>query len=72
MSTIVAEIYDAFRAAKVPDDVARAAAAAVLGNSTADLVTKADLETALHQQTRWLIATMFALAAIVVAIIIKL
>jgi hypothetical protein len=40
---VVAEIYDAFREAKVSDETARKAAAAVAGNP-ADLATKADLE----------------------------
>lgn len=42
MSQIVTEVYDAFRAAKVQDDLARAAAGAIAGRE--DLVTKLDLE----------------------------
>jgi type II secretory pathway component PulK len=44
MSTIVAELYDALRTAGVPDDKARAAAAAVIGADTQNgFATKADL-----------------------------
>jgi hypothetical protein len=44
MSTIVAELYDALRTAGVPEDQARAAAAAVIGVSTQNgYATKADL-----------------------------
>ena len=45
MSQIVAEIYDAFRAANVGEDLAKAAAGAIVGRE--DLVTKLDLERAM-------------------------
>lgn len=47
MSQIITEVYDALRAAKVDDDLARAAAGAV-GNRE-DLVTKLDLERTVGQ-----------------------
>lgn len=40
MSTMISEVYDAFRAAGVPDDKARAAAEAL---SSENLATKADI-----------------------------
>ena len=42
MSQIVTEVYDAFRAADVHEDLAKAAAGAITGRE--DLVTKLDLE----------------------------
>ncbi len=45
MSQIVTEIYEAFRAANVGDDLAKAAAGAIVGRE--DLVTKLDLERAM-------------------------
>ena len=42
MSQIVTEVYDAFRAANVREDLAKAAAGAIAGRE--DLVTKLDLE----------------------------
>ena len=42
MSQIVTEVYDAFRAANVQEDLAKAAAGAIVGRE--DLVTKLDLE----------------------------
>ena len=42
MSQIVTEVYDAFRAANVQEDLAKAAAGAIAGRE--DLVTKFDLE----------------------------
>ena len=42
MSQIVTEVYDAFRAANVQEDLAKAAAGAIAGRE--DLVTKLDLE----------------------------
>ncbi len=42
MSQLVTEVYDAFRAANVQDDLAKAAAGAIA--SREDLVTKLDLE----------------------------
>ena len=42
MSQIVTEVYDAFRAANVQDDLAKAAAGVIAGRE--DLVTKLDLE----------------------------
>ena len=42
MSQIVTEVYDAFRAANVQEDLAKAAAGAISGRE--DLVTKLDLE----------------------------
>lgn len=44
MSQIVTEVYDAFRAARVDDDLAKAAAAAIAGRD--DLASKLDLERA--------------------------
>ena len=44
MSTLIAEIYEALKAAGVPDDLARAAAKAVIGvEDKGRLATKADL-----------------------------
>ena len=44
MTTIVAEIYDALKAAGVPDEQAKAAAGAVVGSDTqSGLATKGDL-----------------------------
>ena len=42
MSQIVTEVYDAFRAANVQEDLAKSAAGAITGRE--DLVTKLDLE----------------------------
>ena len=42
MSQIATEVYDAFRAANVQEDLAKAAAGAIAGRE--DLVTKLDLE----------------------------
>ena len=42
MSQIVTEVYDAFRAANVQEEFAKAAAGAIAGRE--DLVTKLDLE----------------------------
>lgn len=42
MSLMVVEVYDAFRAANVDENLARAAAKAVVGRE--DLATKRDLE----------------------------
>ena len=42
MSQIVTEVYDAFRAANVQENLAKAAAGAIAGRE--DLVTKLDLE----------------------------
>ena len=42
MSQIVTEVYDAFRAANVQEELAKAAAGAIAGRE--DLVTKLDLE----------------------------
>ena len=47
MSRIVTEIYEAFRAANVSDELARAAAGAIAGRE--DLVTKLDLERAMSR-----------------------
>lgn len=47
MSQIVTEIYEAFRAANVGDDLAKAAAGAIVGRE--DLVTKLDLERAMSR-----------------------
>ena len=47
MSQIVTEIYEAFRAANVGDDLAKAAAGAIVGCE--DLVTKLDLERAMSR-----------------------
>ena len=47
MSQIVTEVYDAFRAANVDDDLARAAAGAIADRE--GLVTKLDLERAVGQ-----------------------
>ena len=47
MSQIVTEIYEAFRAANVSDDLAKAAAGAIVGRE--DLVTKLDLERAMSR-----------------------
>lgn len=44
MSRIVTEVYDAFRAARVDDELAKAAAAAIAGRD--DLASKLDLERA--------------------------
>lgn len=44
MSQIVTEVYDAFRAADVDEDLAKAAAAAIAGRD--DLASKLDLERA--------------------------
>lgn len=44
MSRIVTEVYDAFRAARVGDELAKAAAAAIAGRD--DLASKLDLERA--------------------------
>ena len=44
MSQIVTEVYDAFRAARVDDDLAKAAAAAIAGRD--DLASKLDVERA--------------------------
>ena len=47
MSQIVTEIYEAFRAANVGDDLAKAAAGAIFGRE--DLVTKLDLDRAMSR-----------------------
>ena len=47
MSRMVTEVYDAFRAANVDDDLARAAAGAIADRE--ELVTKLDLERAVGQ-----------------------
>jgi hypothetical protein len=81
MSTIVAELCDALRAAGVPDDKAMAAAAAVFGTETREaLATKADLNelrielrAAMAQLEatliRWNVGTIIAMTAVFAAIV---
>ena len=73
MTTIVSELYTALRAAGVEDDIAKAAARAVLAaEDKAQLVTRADLAEAKTEIIKWNVATMGLMTAIYSAISIAL
>jgi hypothetical protein len=72
LSTIVVELYEAFRAAGVDDAKAKAAAGAVVGGRE-DLVTKSDLTAGLAQLEsrliKWNVGTIIAMTAVFAAIV---
>ena len=77
MSIVVAELYDALRAAGVDDDKARAAAAAVVGAETREgLATKTDVSELRRDMAelearliRWAVGTLIAMTAVFAAIV---
>lgn len=74
MTVIVTEIYDALKKAGVDEDLARAAAKAVIGAEEKEqLVTKADLRAELAELQaeliKWNVGAMMALTAIFAAIV---
>jgi hypothetical protein len=70
MSAMVVELYDALRKAGVDDELARAAARAVLGvEGREHLATKADLATLETSLIKWNVGTLLALSAIVSALV---
>lgn len=70
MSVIVAELYDALRAAGVSDEQAKAAAGAVIAaESRQDLATKADLAQLESRVIRWNVGTIIAMTAVFAAIV---
>jgi hypothetical protein len=67
---MVAELYDALRKAGVDEDVARAAAKAVLGVEAREhLATKADLAELKAELIKWNVATLVAMTALFSAIV---
>jgi len=81
MTTMVSELYDALRKAGVEDELARAAAKAVIAAEDKEalatkadlqelkLATKADLADLKAELIKWNVGTLLALAAIVSAIV---
>jgi hypothetical protein len=70
VSTIVVELYEAFRAAGVDDAKAKAAAGAVVDSAArADLATKADLAQLESRLIRWNVGTIIAMTAVFAAIV---
>ncbi len=65
MSTMISEVYDAFRSAGVPEDKARAAAEAL---SEDQLATKADIS----KLEKELLAIEWMLGLVIVAVVIPL
>jgi hypothetical protein len=69
MSILVAELYDALRKAGVDDDLARAAAMAVIGvEQRTDLATKADLADLKAELVKWNVGTLVAMTGLFAAI----
>jgi hypothetical protein len=69
MSIVVGELYDALRKAGVDDDLARAAAAAVIGvEQRTDLATKADLADLKAELVKWNVGTLVAMTGLFAAI----
>lgn len=67
MATINTDIYDAFKSAGVPEDKARAAAAAI--PEQAELVTKADLKAVIAELETRLMWKMLALQGVTIALL---
>lgn len=70
MSQIVAGIYEAFRAARVDDATARAAAGTMSGRD--DLVTRLDLERAVRRLEGDLKLLKFGCGPLILGLLIKL
>ena len=64
MTTMIAEVYDAFKAAGVPDDAAKAAAKAVLPAEQA--ATKDDLRVAIAELETRLTRTLWLHAGVII------
>jgi hypothetical protein len=70
VSTIVVELYEAFRAAGVDDVKAKAAAASVVDSAArADLATKADLADLKAELIKWVVGTLIAMTGLFAAIV---
>jgi hypothetical protein len=64
MTTMIAEVYDAFKAAGVPDDAAKAVAKAVLPAEQA--ATKDDLRVAIAELETRLTRTLWLQAGVII------
>lgn len=70
MSVMVAELYEALRKAGVEEDVARAAAKAVLAaDARTDLATKADIAELESRVIKWNVGAIFTMTAVFAAIV---
>ena len=70
MSRMVVEVYDAFRAANVDENLARAAAEAVVGRE--DLAPKLDLEHAISGLKSDVKLLTYGYSPIIIGLLIKL
>jgi hypothetical protein len=70
MARMIAELYNALRAAGVADDKAEAAAVAEAPDVT-QLATKADLKDIENRLQRWFIGVLLAQVATLIAVVLR-